>query len=338
MTYRSVDAYVADLAWRLRVGRRARRRIEQEVAAHLAELVAEEEAGGLTPQAAVRRAAQRFGGPEELAAEFNRDAAGHLLRRSSWALAACVAVAFVAAAVSFKGRGPAVAWPDDMVFGLVTVLLVQVAGVCALNGLFLAVVAPRIRGAGVGGGSARHAGQSVALAAAALVPVAVVAAGNVGRTAALPERALLVLVAVAVPVAAAAGWRAASRVDLLDDSRTERSTLDVIVECCETLAARTEWTARRYQQALGLAARCADRVPGLIQWFDLRRHPWRASASVSVAAGLALKAPDLLLKGDVDVPAAAIEAVAVFVSYCLLGGLLGLRPARGGVEPVPVEG
>jgi hypothetical protein len=49
-----------------------------------------------------------------------------------------------------------------------------------------------------------------------------------------------------------------------------------------------------------------------------------------------LKAPDLL-KGDVDVPAAAIEAAAAFVGYCLLGTLLGLRgPALDGRNEISV--
>ena len=44
--YRSIEAYVEDLAWQLRVGRRAGRRIGRGVADHLADLVAEEEAAG----------------------------------------------------------------------------------------------------------------------------------------------------------------------------------------------------------------------------------------------------------------------------------------------------
>lgn len=339
MTYRSVEAYVTDLSRRLRVGRRARGRIMQEAAAHLAELVAEEEAAGLTPQAAVRRAAARFGAPEALAAEFNRDAAGHLLRRSAWSLVLCAGVAFAAAGAAVQGWGPAAAWPGASAFGLVSQVLVQVAGVCALNGLLLAVLAPWIRQVPLAGRCARYAGWSVALAAATLVPVAVVAAGNVARTEALGERALLALVAVSVPVAAVGAWRAALRADLLEgDEAGDTTTLDVIVGCCEALVTRTGWSALRYQEATGLWARWAGRAPGVARWFELRRHPWRSAVSVSVAAGAALKLPDLVLKGDVDLPAAAIEAAAVFVSYCLLGGVLGLRAERRGLDPVPVEG
>ena len=60
-------------------------------------------------------------------------------------------------------------------------------------------------------------------------------------------------------------------------------------------------------------------------WLEPRRHPWRAAVTASIAAGIALKLPDLVLKGDVDLPAAAVEAVAAFTGYVLLGGLLGLR-------------
>jgi hypothetical protein len=327
MTYRSVDAYVSDLAHRLRVGRRTRRRIEQEVAAHLADLVAEEEATGMTPQAAARRASERFGQPEALAAEFNRNAAEHLLRRASWALAGCAAVAFVAAGVWVRDGGALTAWPDDLLFGLTTQVLVQVAGVCALIGLFLAVVAPWIRHVPLAGAGARRAGRSMVLAAAALLPVAVVAAGNVARTTAPLERALLVLVAVTVPLASGWAWLAASRADLLE-GEGDATTLDAVVECCEALLIRTAWSARGYQHAAVLWARCEERAPGGISWFQLRRHPWRAALSLSIAAGVALKMPDLLIKGEVDLPAAGIEAAAVFLSYCLLGGLLGLRAPR----------
>jgi hypothetical protein len=55
--------------------------------------------------------------------------------------------------------------------------------------------------------------------------------------------------------------------------------------------------------------------------------------TTAVTAGLALKAPDLLLKGEVDLPAALVEAVAVFVCFALLGGLLGLRAHREAVAP-----
>lgn len=331
MTYRSIDAYVSDLTRRLRVRRRTRRRIEQEVTAHLADLVAEEEATGMTPQAAARRAAERFGRPEALAAEFNRNAAEHLLRRASWALAGCAAVAFVATGVWVRDGGALTAWPDDLLFGLTTQVLVQVAGVCALIGLFLAVVAPWIRHVPLAGAAARRAGRSVVLAAAALLPVAVVAGGNVARTTVPLERVLFVAVAVTVPLASGWAWLAASRAGLLA-GEGDATTLDAVVECCQTLLTRTAWSARGYERAAALWARCEERAPGGISWFQLRRHPWRAALSLSIAAGVALKAPDLVIKGEVDLSAAGVEAAAAFLGYCLLGGLLGLR-GRLSAEP-----
>lgn len=65
-----------------------------------------------------------------------------------------------------------------------------------------------------------------------------------------------------------------------------------------------------------------------MRWLDLRRHPWRTALTVSLAAGLGLKAPDLILQGDPEFYDAAAEMVAVFVSFTALGGLLGLRGGR----------
>src|SRR6185437_6181099 len=123
MTYRSVEGYVDDLAWRLRVGMRGRRRIAAEVTAHLADLVAEEEAAGHTPQAAARRATARFGAPEELAAEFNQDCALHSARVAAWALVACVVAAVGAAGLANRGGAPVVPWPNQAAYYALPVLL-----------------------------------------------------------------------------------------------------------------------------------------------------------------------------------------------------------------------
>ncbi|MBW8806758.1 MAG: hypothetical protein JF587_23320, partial [Catenulisporales bacterium] len=94
---------------------------------------------------------------------------------------------------------------------------------------------------------------------------------------------------------------------------------------CEALAQRSPWTARLLTLAEGTWAAAVDRFPHAMGWLEPRRHPWRAAITTSIAAGVALKLPDLVLKGDVDLPAAAVEAVAAFTGYVLLGGLLGLR-------------
>ena len=329
MTYRSIDAYVEDLAWRLRVGMRGRRRIMREVAAHLADLVAEEEAAGLTPQAAARRATARFGAPEELAAEFNRASALHSARTAAWSLVVCFAGVFLATGMAQR-EAPANPWPGDSVYYAVPAMLGQVAGICAATAFLLAVVAPWIL--------KRHQGLGVAVRAAvaatlALVPIAVIAAGNIGG-AGWAEGALSAFVALAVPVAVVFSVRAVLR---LGEQTSSFSTLDVIAECAEDLALRWSWSTRLFVLLTGIWAAVGDRAPGLRTWLEPRRHPWRAAATVSAAAGIALKLPDLLI-GDVDLPAAAIEAVAAFTGFALLGGLLGLRSrVRTPEQPEPLD-
>jgi hypothetical protein len=329
MTYRSIDAYVDDLAWRLRVGMRGRRRIVREVTAHLADLVAEEEAAGLTPQAAARRATTRFGAPADLAAEFNRDSALHSARVAAWALAACVAAAFVAAGLA-QSEAPADPWPNDGVYYGVLVLLVQVAAFCAGTAFLLAVVAPWLLRRPPHGLAIAVRAQG--LAALALAPVAVVSAGNIA-SAQWAEGALSTFVALAVPVAVVLSVRALLRAD----RNPGPSTLDVIADCCEALALRWSWSARLHTLITGAWSAAADRAPQLMSWLELRRHPWRAAATISVAAGVALKLPDLLI-GDIDLPAAVVEAVAAFTGYALFGGLLGLRTRVPTPEPLGAVG
>ncbi|MFD0630710.1 hypothetical protein ACFQ9X_02655 [Catenulispora yoronensis] len=83
-----------------------------------------------------------------------------------------------------------------------------------------------------------------------------------------------------------------------------------------------------------------ERTPRLISWLELRRHPWRAAAVISFAAGFTLKLPDQLT-GDFDFPAVAIEAVAAFTGFAVFGGLLGLRSrirAPGPLDALGAEG
>lgn len=331
MTYRSVEAYGEDLAWRLRVGRRGRRRIVGEVTAHLADLVAEEEAAGHTPQAAARRATERFGAPRELAEEFNRDCALHSARVAAWTLVACVAAAVGAAGLE-QGGAPAVPWPSQGVYYAVPALLVQVAAVCAGTAFLLAVIAPWLLGRASRTLATAVRGQAAAVAA--LVPVAVVGAGNIGRPgSAWAVGAMSALVALAVPVAVFFSARAVRRAGSVTGGA---ATLDVIADCCEALVSRWTWSLRGYDFVTGVWAAAVERTPRLMSWLEMRRHPWRSAVTVSLGAGIALKMPDLL-KGDVDYPAAAIEATAVFVGYCLFSGLLGLRAPKP-FDALHVEG
>jgi HAAS len=322
-----VTGYLSELNTALRVGARRQRRIRAEVSAHLAELIAEEREQGADPALAGQRAVERFGAPAELAAEFNADTARHGMNQASWALAGCGAAAFVAAGFSPHATEIARPWPGVLVFTLVTQLWVQVPLTCAAIALFLAVVAPWLRGAPVGGRPAVLAGRSLTLASLLLLPVAVVAVGNLGTGMPLPELLPLAVVAVTGPVAALWGLRAASRASWLGRQRDEGEVLDVIAAAGEALAGRWALAGRAHRIA-GEAWRAARaRAPWATSWLDLRRHPWRAAATTSVAAGLALKAPDLLI-GDPDFLAAAVEAVTVYACFAAFGGLLGLRGSR----------
>lgn len=340
-----IHDHVADLLAGLRVGGARRRRIAREALAHLTEAAEDERRRGASPQEAADRAVARFGDARALAAEFNADAARHALNRAAWALVACATVAAGAAGLALHGAVPARPWPSGPAFYALPELLTPVAFVAAVNGLVLAVVAPWLRGAAVAGRAAVLAGRSLATAALALVPVGVVAGGNVGASMPLIGRLPLAALAAGVPLAAYGGLRAAHRASWLahdgggDRGRGDRAdTLDVIAATCHALAARSAYA----QRAVGLAGRawCAARrrAPRLTRWADLRRHPWRAAATASVAAGFAMKTPDLLV-GDPDLLGAAIETAAAFTGFAALGGLLGLRghgPAPS-AEPLPAE-
>lgn len=322
-----VTGYLNELNTVLRVGARRQRRIRAEVSDHLAELIAEERERGTDPALAGQRAVERFGAPAELAAEFNADIARHGMNRASWAVAGCGAAAFVAAGFSPHATGIARPWPGVWVFTLVTQLWVQVPVTCGAIAVFLAAVAPWLRGTPMGGHTAVLAGRSLTLASFLLLPVAVVATGNLGTGMPLAERLPLAVVAVTAPVAAIWGLRAASRASWLGHHGDEEGVLDVIAAAGDALAGRWALAGRMHRIA-GEAWRAARaRVPWVTRWLDLRHHPWRAAATTSVAAGLALKAPDLLI-GDPDFLAAAVEAVTVYVCFAALGGLLGLRGSR----------
>ncbi|MEV5752235.1 permease prefix domain 1-containing protein [Actinoallomurus sp. NPDC052308] len=330
----STHDYLETLLTRLCVGAGRRRRIVAEVSDHLAESIEEERRGGASPEEAAERALARFGDPRALAAEFNADFVRHSLTRAAWALVGCGAVTFAAAGLALNTAPPARPWPSPFVFYAVPDLLVQVAVVCGLNGLFLSVVAPWLRGTALAGRPAALAGRSLAAAAVALLPVGVVAAGNLRPSVPFAERLPLAAAAIGIPIAVYAGLRAAGRTSWLGPARHGEDTLDVIAAACRALADRVPVAGRmlRFAEALWRGAR--RRAPRLTRWLDLRHHPWRAAATTSVAAGLMIKAPDFLI-GDPDFIAVGIEAVAVFGCFAALGGLLGLRgdPARDTPEP-----
>jgi hypothetical protein len=323
----AVAGYLSELNTALRVGARCQRRIRAEVADHLAELIAEERERGTDPALAGQRAVERFGAPAELAAEFNADIARHGMNRASWAVAGCGAAAFVAAGFSPHASEVARPWPSVWVFTLVTQLWVQVPVTCGAIALFLAAVAPWLRGTPMGGRAAVLAGRSLTLASFLLLPAAVVAMGNLGTGMPLAERLPLAVVAVTAPVAAIWGLRAASRASWLGCQGDEEGVLDVIAAAGEALAGRWALAGRMHRIAGQAWQAARARAPWLTSWLDLRHHPWRVGATTSVAAGLALTAPDLLA-GDPDFLAAAVEAVTVYACFAAFGGLLGLRGTR----------
>jgi hypothetical protein len=323
----AVTKYLGELNSALQVSAWRQRRIVAEVSDHLLELIADEQERGADPASAVERAMERFGVPAELAAEFNADAARHGMNRASWALAGCATAAFAAAGLSLHPGTTARPWPSGSAFSIVMQLWVQVPVTCGAIALFLAVVAPWLRGTPLAKRPAVLAGRSLALASALLLPVGVVAAGNLATGLSFAERLPLAVVAVGTPVAAIWGLYAASRASWLGHRADGEDVLDVIAAVGVALADRWALAGWVYRLAGDTWQTARTRAPWLTSWLDLRRHPWRAAATTSVAAGLALTAPDLLV-GDPDFLAAAIEALAVYACFAALGGLLGLRGER----------
>jgi len=324
----AVAVYLDELRGALRVSIWRRRRIIAEVTDHVTELIGDERARGGDSAAAVKRAVERLGAPTALAAEFNADAARHRINRASRGVGVCAAAAFVAAGLSLHPGATARPWPDGPVFSLVMQLWIQVPVVCAVIGLFLAVVAPWLRGTPLHGRPAKLAGRNLALASLLLVPVAAAAAANLGAGMPLAQRLPLAIVAVATPIAAIRGLRAAAAApSLANRSDEQEDVLDVIAAVGVALARRSALAGRAYQCAGQAWRALGARAPQVTRWLDLRHHPWRAAASTSVAAGLVLTAPDLL-RGDPDFLAAAVQAVVVYLCFATLGRPLGLRGKR----------
>lgn len=234
----AITGYLGELDTAPRVGAWRRRRIRAEVSDHLAELIAEEREKGADPVAAAQRAAERFGTPAGLAAEFNADIARHGSNRASSVLAGCGAVAFVAAGFSPHASEVARPWPCVGVFNVVTQLWARIPIACGAIALFLAAVAPWLRGTPLGGRPAVLAGRSLTLASFLLLPVAVVAMGNLRTGMPLAERPPLAAISCTVPVAAIWGLRAASRASWLGHHDDEEGVLDVIAAAGEAVGAR----------------------------------------------------------------------------------------------------
>ncbi len=77
----SVEEYLRELGRRLSVGPVRRRRILRELEAHLLDATAEEERGGRSRQDAERRATERLGSVDDLAARFGARRRSRTTRR-----------------------------------------------------------------------------------------------------------------------------------------------------------------------------------------------------------------------------------------------------------------
>ncbi len=321
----AVKGYLDELATALRVSVWRRRRIVAEIADHLGELVGDELDRGADPASAVGRAAERFGAPADLADEFNADAARDGLNRASragglhrdggrcgWSLAASGCDFPALARRSGLLPGDAAVGPDTG--GL--------RGDCAVLGRRRAVGARAtadrspgtpcraqlgagersVAAGGRGGrGQPRHRDASRRAAAVGDGRGRHADCGDLGFARCLR-----------------ASWLADQWTTRTSSTSSPRSAARWPGEQHSPTALRSRWT--------GMACRSA-RAPRATRWLDLRHHPWRAAATTSVAAGLALTAPDLLI-GDPDFLATAVEAVAVFGCFAALGGVLGLRAER----------
>jgi len=98
----TIAEYLSELEGSLRVGRRAKRRILDEIEAHLRDAAASEQAHGMSREEAERLAIDRLGGAALFSAQFARMPS----RRLAVGLAACVAlVGMVSAAIVLAEAG-----------------------------------------------------------------------------------------------------------------------------------------------------------------------------------------------------------------------------------------
>ena len=100
-----IDAFMAELDRRLRLPRRARARVLEDVRDHLDDAITAGCAGGLDSASATERAVLAFGSPGDLADQLNAQSATATMRRTPIVLAACGA-AVVGGFVPAATRNP----------------------------------------------------------------------------------------------------------------------------------------------------------------------------------------------------------------------------------------
>jgi hypothetical protein len=319
-----ITDYLLELVAELNVPLARRRRIVAEVEDHLHCAAAELHASGLDAEAAEREAVRRFGPARALVRTFHDDAAATAGRSAGRA-----AVLLTALIVLLVGDPPGiVTWARaGFPAGLLTFIAGQiavVAGGLTLIRLFRARATRGPRG----------------------VRLALVLRGT-----------MVVTICAAVTFACGVGVLASS---------TGPLRLRVVVSLAVLLAAilltgRMLWRGRHRGAAAGLdraATPSADedalsdiaaigspvigplrrRLPRLLAWLDLRRHPWRVASLVALASGLALGLAHGIGEGGPprisQLPMAvlagllitSVEAGAVLMSFVAFGRYLGIRP------------
>ncbi|HEV3124318.1 MAG TPA: hypothetical protein VG266_07050 [Candidatus Dormibacteraeota bacterium] len=282
-----------------------------------------------------------FNATMEVAAAHARRAVGAVLAAAS----VCAVLVALMAPASYRPRSP---WPNDIAYYISVFTLAQVAGAATL----LSVV--RLLGA-MGRTSLdvprlRLIANANLVAVTALLPVlaemmatAILNRGDAPGTWYPLLLAVVALGALLVAVAALlAGRSATATTALLREHRRSDTALrdvrgtDLLSDAAGTLRTLHSWAARCTPQIVPLVdgaattvvrvARWADRrFPTACAWLDIRAHPWRFCAVVAAVCGALVAAPDAIVKGEVEGPAAVVEIAAVFAGFAILGGYLGVR-------------
>lgn len=133
---KAIDSYTADLADRLHVSRRVKRRIVEEIREHLIDASLRAQDAGATETEAATMAIDAFGSAEIIARHSNADAGARAVRRFPFLLL-LAGLSVVAALVVVAHRQPlaadraSVAIQVAFFFGMLALQLAVVAGACA---------------------------------------------------------------------------------------------------------------------------------------------------------------------------------------------------------------
>lgn len=320
-----ITDYLAELIGALDTSPARRRRIVAEVEDHLQCAAAELHAAGLSCDAAEREAVRRFGPAGALAATFREDEAAIAARgagRAAMILAALIvlAVADPPGIVTWARAGfPA---------GLVTFVFGQIACVAAGLTLMRCYRARATRGPrGVRLTLVLRGTLVVTVCAAVIFACGLAVVATAPGTTPLLTVAALVALGGAIASSGRTVCRARRRAAAAGIDRAAGPTAQD--DALSDLAALSD-------PVLGPLLR---RVPRLLAWLHLRRHPWRVASLLALACGVPLGIANIVGEGGLPAPGriplallagfviVAIEATAVLLSFLALGRYLGIRPA-----------